>query len=112
MAVPKPGHKVRGSSSGRPIMAALDLMGRRWVLRILWELRAQKLTFRALQQHCGDISPTVLNGRLADLREAGLVEAQDGYRLTEIGKQAIAALAPLTQWAETWAARDRPKRRP
>jgi DNA-binding HxlR family transcriptional regulator len=30
---------VRGSKSGRPIMALLDLLGRRWTLRILWELR-------------------------------------------------------------------------
>ena len=34
---------VRGSRSGRPIMALLDLLGRRWTLRILWELREQAL---------------------------------------------------------------------
>ena len=32
-------HSVRGSRTGRPIMALLDLLGRRWTLRILWELR-------------------------------------------------------------------------
>lgn len=103
--MPKPGKAVRGSRSGRPIMAALDLMGRRWVLRILWELRGEALTFRALQQRCGDISPTVLNARLGDLRAAGLVAADDGYRLTAIGREAIAALAPLSAWAERWAGR-------
>jgi len=36
---PRPGRPVRGSRTGRPIMALLDLLGRRWVLRILWELR-------------------------------------------------------------------------
>ena len=40
---------VRGSRSGRPIMALLDLLGRRWSLRILWELREQALTSRALR---------------------------------------------------------------
>ena len=30
---------VRGSASGRPIMVLLDLLGRRWSLRIVWELR-------------------------------------------------------------------------
>jgi len=103
MATPKPGRAVRGSRSGRPIMAALDLMGRRWVLRILWELRGPKLTFRALQQQCGDISPTVLNARLGDLREAGLVTADEGYGLSAMGREAIVALVPLTDWAERWA---------
>jgi len=32
---------VRGSRSGRPIMALLDLLGRRWTLRIIWELHRQ-----------------------------------------------------------------------
>ena len=36
---PVPGRKVRGSQTGRPLMAAFDLLGRRGVLRILWELR-------------------------------------------------------------------------
>lgn len=114
MAIPRPGQAVRGSRSGRPIMAALDLMGRRWVLRILWELRGPALTFRALQQQCGDISPTVLNARLGELRHAGLVAAEGGYNLTAIGREAIMALAPLTDWAERWAdqAGERPPARP
>ena len=37
---------VRGSRTGRPIMALLDLLGRRWSLRILWELRGAPLTSR------------------------------------------------------------------
>jgi DNA-binding HxlR family transcriptional regulator len=38
-----------GSRSGRPIMALLDLLGRRMALRILWELSCADapLTFRA-----------------------------------------------------------------
>ena len=39
MTTPKPGRRVRGSATGRPIMALLDLLGRRMTLRILWELR-------------------------------------------------------------------------
>ena len=75
MPVPKPGKPVRGSKTGRPIMALLDLLGRRWVLRMGWELRdGRTLSFRGLQEACGGLSPTVLNQRLRDLREAGLVE--------------------------------------
>jgi len=84
-------------------MAALDLLGRRWALRVLWELRASALTFRALQEACGPISPTVLNTRLRELREARLIErVDDGYALADLGRQLIEALAPLDAWARRW----------
>ena len=103
---PLPGRKVRGSSTGKPIMAALDLFGRRWTLRILWELRAGALTFRALQAACGPIAPSVLNTRLAELREAAIVEtSDDGYRLAPHGATLLDALMPLIQWSEDWAKR-------
>src|SRR5256714_14912431 len=79
---------VRGSRSGRPIMALLDLLGRRWSLRIIWELREQPLTSRALRAACDEASPTVLQRRLSDLRKAGLVELMPtgGYCLTSVGR--------------------------
>jgi len=79
---------VRGSRTGRPIMALLDLLGRRWTLRIVWELREGPLTSRALRTACDEASPTVVQARLTELREAGLIELVqgDGYRLTELGK--------------------------
>jgi DNA-binding HxlR family transcriptional regulator len=87
-------------------MAALDLLGRRWALRVLWELRAGPLTFRALRAACDAISPTVLNARLAELREAGLLErGDDGYALTRNGRELGAALAPLQKWADRWSGR-------
>ncbi len=106
-ATPLPGRAVRGSKSGRPIMALLDLLGRRWTLRVLWELRAEPATFRALRDRCDGLSPTVLNARLSDLREAGLVEhAEDvGYRMTRAGTALIEALAPLQAWAREWIAK-------
>jgi DNA-binding HxlR family transcriptional regulator len=57
---PLPRSPVRGSRTGRPIMAAFDLLGRRWALRILWELRDGPVGFGALQQRCDGLSPTVL----------------------------------------------------
>ena len=103
---PLPGRRVRGSTTGRPVMAALDLLGRRWTLRILWELRGEALVFRALRSACDDVSPTVLNARLGELRDAGIVEhvEPDGYRLTSRGRELVRALAPLVAWADRWAA--------
>ncbi len=85
-------------------MAALDLLGRRWALRVLWELRAPAESFRALRARCDAMSPTVLNQRLAELRDAGVVEAppDGGYRLTGDGEALLRALGPLADWAARW----------
>src|SRR5215470_10040108 len=105
MSAPRPGRPVRGSRSGRPLMAALDLLGRRHALRVLWELRAEPLRFRELRLRCGDVSPSVLNQRLRELRESGLValDAARGYALTEPGAALGGALAPLQRWSQRWA---------
>src|SRR5512146_2158162 len=84
---PLPGRRVRGSRTGRPIMALLDLLGRRGTLRLLWELRdGHPQSFRLLRASADGISPSVLNSRLKELREAGLVElGGEGYALTAQG---------------------------
>ena len=104
MGAPLPGRKVRGSRTGRPIMALLDLLGRRWTLRVLWELREGAFTFRELQSRCDEMSPSVLNQRLAELRMAGIValRKEGGYGLTREGVRLYKALAPLHFWAERW----------
>ena len=105
---PAPGDPVRGSTTGRPIMALLDLLGRRWSLRVLWELRGgESLTFRELQARCAEVSSSVLNDRLRELREAGIVTATpgEGYSLTREGLLLIDDLAPLDGWAKRWARR-------
>jgi DNA-binding HxlR family transcriptional regulator len=99
---------VRGSRTGRPIMVLFDLLGRRWTLRVLWELREGAVGFRALQLRCDDVSPTSLSQRLRELREAGVVEdSAEGLRLTAEGRALLHALAPLSRWAERWAERQR-----
>jgi DNA-binding HxlR family transcriptional regulator len=97
-------HAVRGSRTGRPIMVLLDLLGRRWTLRILWELSQRPLTSRALREACDDASPTVLQARLADLRQAGFVERDpaSGYCLTELGMELNGTFLPLHHFAERW----------
>src|SRR3954464_8092757 len=94
----------RGSTTGGPIMVLLDLLGRRWVLRLIWELREEPRRFRELQDLIG-ASPTIVNNRLAELREARLVEldAERGYRLTALGRELLELFLPLHRWAEKWA---------
>ena len=111
---PAPGRPVRGSTTGRPIMAALDLLGRRWSLRILWELRDGSLGARALQARCDDMSSSVLYDRLGELVEAGLVAQDPGadYGLTPLGRELGKAIGPLDRWANRWSAALTPGRGP
>ena len=103
--LPLPGRPVRGSRTGRPVMAVLDLLGRRGALRVLWELRdGYPQSFRLLQDSTGGISPSVLNTRLAELREARIVAADgEGDALTPAGQDLLVRLRPLNRWAELWA---------
>src|SRR4030081_3957678 len=104
-----PGRPARGSKSGRPIMALLDLLGRRWTLRIVWELRDRPRRSRELQDAIA-ASPTIVNSRLAELRTARLVELDDetGYRLTSLGRELLRLLPPLHLWAGKGAKGVRP----
>jgi DNA-binding HxlR family transcriptional regulator len=91
-------------------MALLDLLGRRWALRILWELRGAPLTSRALRAACDEASPTILQTRLNELREARFVElmAGAGYRLTPLGRELSEHVLPLHRFSERWSKRELP----
>lgn len=98
------------SRAQRPLTALLDLLGRRWAPRVIWELRERPLTLRALRAACDEISPTVLHKRLAELRAAGFVEhtAGQGYQLTSLGAELLDASGPLYAFAERWAEKKAP----
>lgn len=105
MMLPRPGRPVRGSATGRPIMALLDLLGRKAALRIIWELKDEPLSFRALAA-AAETNPGVLNARLHELKAADIVTlTPDGYALTAEGKKLLTELLPLSRWADRWAAR-------
>jgi DNA-binding HxlR family transcriptional regulator len=101
--------RVRGSTTGRPIMVALDLLGRRWALRVLWELRDGPVGPRELRERCDRMSSSVLYERLRELTAAGLVArtADDRYELTRHGRSLGAAIEPLDAWARRWVAATR-----
>lgn len=105
MATTQPHVTVRGSRTSHAIADLLDLLGRRNALRLLWELRdGHAQTFRTLRESCGDVSPTLLNTRLKELRAAALVEhGSGGYQLTALGQTLLLKLGPLNGWAKRWA---------
>jgi DNA-binding HxlR family transcriptional regulator len=88
-------------ASARPVENALDLLGRRWALRLVWELRRSTLSFSELRARTG-ISPSVLSARLGELVDADVLERAGGrrYRLSGRGRELARILYELNRWAE------------
>ena len=93
------------SGASLPTVALLDLLGRRWALRILWELREETLSFNELRERCEAMSGSVLSQRLNELRDASLIEAapEGGYRLTEHGASLLTRMRFFDDWATEWS---------
>ncbi len=85
----------------RAVHDAFELLGRRWSMRLVWELRRDALPFSTLRQGCG-VSPSVLTTRLGELREAGVVHSDAGgrYMLTPSGRELARLLYEINRWAE------------
>ena len=108
---PRPGQPVRGSATGAPIMALLDLLSRRWMLRVIWELHqhGDPIGFRDLQRRCDGMSSSVLSTRLTELREAAVAAPTSDatWQLTPLGADLVTAMGPLLDWSRVWAERQR-----
>src|SRR5699024_3485922 len=93
----------------RPIVEIVELLSKKWVMRVIWELRGEPMTFRELQSECERMSPSVLNDRLKLLREAELVEKKSdrGYGLTDMGQELLEVYKPLNRWAIAWQVKRR-----
>ena len=88
-------------------MALLDLLGGRWTLRVLWELREGPVKFRDLARRADAMSQSVLSKRLNELEMACFVTSDEkGWRLSDDGSALLQLLkAPLSRfrglrWAE------------
>ena len=88
-------------ADAKPVENALELLGRRWALRLVWELRRSTVAFSELRERTG-ISPSVLSARLDELVRAGVVERDPRrrYRLSGNGRELARILYDLNRWAE------------
>ncbi|MGH2956807.1 MAG: winged helix-turn-helix transcriptional regulator, partial [Solirubrobacterales bacterium] len=85
--------------SPRPMSQILELLGRRWSLRMVWELRRDAVSFSELRERTG-ISPSVLSTRLRELEQLGVLR-RDGsrrYTLSGSGRELARLLYELNRW--------------
>ena len=99
---PSPAQELQLRLSLGPLF---DLLGRRWAMGVLWTLsEGGAMTFRELQERCETISPSVLNQRLSELKEAGFVtRSERGYIPTALGERIYRHLVPLGAAAREWS---------
>ncbi|MEV5712036.1 helix-turn-helix domain-containing protein [Actinoallomurus sp. NPDC052274] len=98
--VRRPGAYVCG------IDAAMDVIGGKWKVLILWALNERPCRFGELRRHLPGVTEKVLASHLRELEEDGIVrrEAYDEvpprveYSLTPLGVSLNTALAPLGAW--------------
>jgi DNA-binding HxlR family transcriptional regulator len=90
------------------VARAADLLGRRWVLAILWaSAEAGAVRFNEFKQTLEGIPPRTLAARLAELEEAGILERRvldtrpprAEYRLSEAGQRLRYVVEALNAWA-------------
>ena len=90
------------------VARAADLLGRRWVLAILWaSAEAGAVRFNEFKQTLEGIPPRTLAARLVELEEAGILERRvldtrpprAEYRLTEAGRRLRYVIEALNAWA-------------
>jgi DNA-binding HxlR family transcriptional regulator len=90
---------------GCPVELSLQLLGGKWKTVILARLKERPLRYGELRALIPQLSDKMLTERLADLREAGLVERSGGasYRLSARGESLRPILQALYDWGEAQA---------
>jgi DNA-binding HxlR family transcriptional regulator len=91
--------------------AALNVLGQKWVLRIVRELGQETRRFCELQDALGGANSATLSQRLKLLEDEGLIDRRlvsemppwVEYSLTAKGADLRRAIAGIDRWADRWA---------
>ena len=97
---------MREKTYGCGLEAALDVIGWKWKVRILWALREEAQRFGELRRLVEGISEKMLIQDLKEMQADGVVTRKDfkevpphvEYALTPFGRSLYAALVPLCEW--------------
>lgn len=93
--------------------AALNVLGQKWVMRIIRALGERTQRFCELQDALGGANSATLSQRLKLLEDEALIERREvsvvppwvEYSLTDKGSELRDAIAGIDGWAERWSAR-------
>ncbi|MBY5992353.1 winged helix-turn-helix transcriptional regulator [Ferrimonas balearica] len=92
-----------------PIERGMRIIGGKWKGSILWHLKDEPVRFNDLARMLGGASKKMVNQRLKEMEEQGLILREVlsdrpvavAYRITDFGRSSLAILEQLKTWAET-----------
>ena len=91
-----------------PIERGMRLLGGKWKGSILWHLKDGPVRFNDLARQLGGASKKMVNQRLKEMEELGLLERcvlstrpiAVAYEITDFGRSALDVLDQLRVWSE------------
>ena len=91
-----------------PIERGMRIIGGKWKGSILWHLQDGPVRFNDLARQLGGASKKMVNQRLKEMEEIGLVKRKVlstrpvavAYEITEFGRSLLNVLEQLKDWAE------------
>ena len=97
-----------------PILRALEVIGGKWKLPLLWHLADGAVRFNALHREVRGITHMMLSKCLKELEGDGLLRRSEcggkvrhvEYALTERGRRLLPALRELYRWGEEQLSQD------
>jgi len=116
-AAPRPPHRSRAERRAAALRsegaatAALNVLGQKWVMRIVRVLGERTQRFCELQDALGGANSATLSQRLKLLEDEGLVDRIKisevppwvEYSLTTKGSDLRRAIVGIDRWADRWA---------
>ena len=98
-----PKFEFRGKEYNNPVELALEVIGGKYKMPILWRLNNRIHRYGELKKDLGKITHKMLSGQLRELEEDGLIHRQVypevpprvEYSISEKGRKAIPAIESL-----------------
>jgi DNA-binding HxlR family transcriptional regulator len=101
-----PKFEFRGKSFNNPVELALDIIGGKWKMSILWRLKERVWRYGELKRSVGNVTHKMLAQQLKELESSGLIKRKVyptvppkvEYSLTAEGKKVIPVIKKIRDW--------------
>jgi len=101
-----PAFELRGRRYNNPVELALDVIGGKWKMPILWRLKDRVWRYNELRRELGRVTHKMLTQQLRELERDGLitrrvfavVPPRVDYEITALGRSALPAIETLRDW--------------
>ena len=108
-----PAFEFRGKRFNNPVELALEVVGGKWKMPILWRLKDRAWRYNELQRSLGPVTPKMLTQQLRELEADGLVHREVypqvppkvEYSMTDVGRSVVPLIVDLRAWGEEFRVR-------